>query len=357
MAEVLLIEDLIGTTYGRLTILEEGISYQEPNGKRERMMICQCSCGNTCRKRLKELRKGRGKSCGCIHKEQKIEVKSGDKYNYWTIIKEVAPYVDSQNNKSRKFLAKCICEKESEIILNSLRQGSSKSCGCMIEHKKGATGQRIFEDSPIPEISLEKINKRDLGYWKVIEIVSVERNEKAEVIRIVKTQCKCGFIKECNLNTVGGSRQCFECAMKDIKDKMPEEERKTKRRLSHVYNGMRNRCNNINNKDYKSYGAKGIKIAEEFSPFIKFYSWAVHNGYDVNKNLEIDREDSSKGYSPDNCRFITKTENVLRQLNLTVEDVKFIRNEDFDWEIHRSNYKCSDLTINNIINYISFKEV
>ena len=36
-----------------------------------------------------------------------------------------------------------------------------------------------------------------------------------------------------------------------------------------------------------------------------FYIWAMDNGY--NDNLTIDRIDNERGYSPDNCRWSTKT--------------------------------------------------
>ena len=71
-------------------------------------------------------------------------------------------------------------------------------------------------------------------------------------------------------------------------------------------------------------------------------------------NLEIDREDSTKGYYPENCRFITKYENILRSLNLSMDDLHFIRGEEFKWESHRGNYKCTDKTLKNILEYKSF---
>jgi len=58
---------------------------------------------------------------------QKIEVKTGDKYGRLTIIKEVK----NLNIKNvRFFLCSCECGNEKVIILNSLRSGDTKSCGC-----------------------------------------------------------------------------------------------------------------------------------------------------------------------------------------------------------------------------------
>ena len=65
---------------------------------------------------------------------------------------------------------------------------------------------------------------------------------------------------------------------------------------------MKERCNNPNADNYKWYGAKGISICDEWNNFEPFYNWAVSHGW--RGGLTIDRIDGSKGYSPDNCRFI-----------------------------------------------------
>ena len=41
-----------------------------------------------------------------------------------------------------------------------------------------------------------------------------------------------------------------------------------------------------------------------------FFEWSLSHGY--NENLTIDRLDSNKGYSPDNCQWITASENSKR---------------------------------------------
>ena len=78
-------------------------------------------------------------------------------------------------------------------------------------------------------------------------------------------------------------------------------------RLYRIWKGMKRRCNNVNNPDYqKWYGKYGIKVCDEWNDFEKFREWSLSNGY--NDSLSIDRIDYTKGYSPDNCRWVTARE-------------------------------------------------
>ena len=87
---------------------------------------------------------------------------------------------------------------------------------------------------------------------------------------------------------------------------------KRKKRLKSIYNGMRLRCYNENNVNYKYYGGKGVTICDEWLlSFENFFDWAINNGY--NENLTIDRIDSEKEYSPDNCKWSTKKEQAYNR--------------------------------------------
>ena len=74
------------------------------------------------------------------------------------------------------------------------------------------------------------------------------------------------------------------------------------------YNNMISRCYKSYNYRYKDYGGKGIDVDPEWirSPW-KFQEWAFANGFQ--EGLTIDRIDESRGYYPDNCRWVTLSEN------------------------------------------------
>ena len=71
---------------------------------------------------------------------------------------------------------------------------------------------------------------------------------------------------------------------------------------------MKTRCLNKNVSSYKYYGGRGITVCDEWcNSFMAFYTWAMANGY--RNDLDLDRRDNNKGYSPSNCRFVTRTVN------------------------------------------------
>lgn len=87
----------------------------------------------------------------------------------------------------------------------------------------------------------------------------------------------------------------------------------SKTRLYAIFSGMKQRCYNPDSQHYKWYGAKGITICEEWlgeNGLQSFVEWALNNGYE--EHLSIDRVNSNGSYSPQNCRWITLSENVSR---------------------------------------------
>jgi hypothetical protein len=73
---------------------------------------------------------------------------------------------------------------------------------------------------------------------------------------------------------------------------------------------MKQRCENSSVPHYKRYGGKGVTVCAEWHDFINFEKWSLENGYD--DTLTIDRIENSKGYSPENCRWVS---NLIQQRN------------------------------------------
>ena len=96
-------------------------------------------------------------------------------------------------------------------------------------------------------------------------------------------------------------------------------------RIGSIFNGIKDRCYNKNNKSYKWYGEKGIKICKEWIDNPKLFEiWALSNGYE--DNLTIDRIDENKDYCPENCRWISNSDNAKYKSTTSLIEV--------DGEIH-----------------------
>ena len=88
---------------------------------------------------------------------------------------------------------------------------------------------------------------------------------------------------------------------------MPTTHGLSKTRLYNIWCGMKKRCNSSNNKGYKNYGGRGIKVCEEWNnDFRAFYDWAMKNGY--REDLTLEREEVNEGYCPENCSWIPMSE-------------------------------------------------
>lgn len=71
---------------------------------------------------------------------------------------------------------------------------------------------------------------------------------------------------------------------------------------------MIKRCEHRNRRDYQHYGARGIRVCEEWHDFEVFYEWAMTHGY--RQGLTIDRVNNNAGYNPGNCRWISARANA-----------------------------------------------
>lgn len=77
-----------------------------------------------------------------------------------------------------------------------------------------------------------------------------------------------------------------------------------------VWTNMKARCNNPSNPSYRNYGGRGITYTVEWESFIGFVR---DMGQPPTKDHQLDRINNNKNYSKENCRWATKSEQMLNR--------------------------------------------
>jgi len=173
-----------------------------------------------------------------------------------------------------------------------------------------------------------------------------------------KCKCNCGNIAIISRpNLVSGHTISCGCYKKELmtSNKYKETHNESRTRLYHTWQSMKQRCYDINIKEYKWYGARGIGICIEWMDYISFSNWAKGNGY--KKHLTIDRIDNDGDYEPNNCKWsTTKQQNRNKTTTRFVElngekkglgEWSEILNIPMSTMVNRANRKCSPEQILN----------
>lgn len=123
------INELTGETFGRLEV----IRYEGVNNHRKATWLCRCQCGNTKVLVGSSLISGSVVSCGCFKNSEAKRRFSKDitnkKYGKLTVINREGTHI---TGRSKLALWRCECDCGEEVVVRgaSLRNGSTKSCGC-----------------------------------------------------------------------------------------------------------------------------------------------------------------------------------------------------------------------------------
>jgi hypothetical protein len=156
-------------------------------------------------------------------------------------------------------------------------------------------------------------------------LVVIERNGSKNNRVVWKCKCDCGNVVDVvSQDLTRGHTQSCGCLFLETQTKRLTKHNGTHDRLYIVWQDMKKRCENPNNKSYKYYGARGIKVCKEWHDYSVFKEWAYNNGYDDKAkkfDCTIDRINVNGNYEPNNCRWVDmKVQNANRRNKKEVEE-------------------------------------
>lgn len=200
----------------------------------------------------------------------------------------------------------------------------------------------------------EDIVGKKYGEWTILGYAP-----KVNRMKRVKCQCSCGKICERYFKHLksGASKSCGHQNWKENCRQIGKGNLKytnfnvADTRLYSTWKNMKKRCYCKNNERYKNYGARGIKICDEWlNDFMSFYNWAINNGY--KENLTIDRINNDGNYEPNNCRWATAKQQANNRRKLKTSRYLTYKNKSqtvTEWcKEYNINYSTLSCRINKL---------
>ena len=109
---------------------------------------------------------------------------------------------------------------------------------------------------------------------------------------------------------------------------------------------MKARCLRTTHPKYKRYGGRGITICKEWLDIKNFADWSKKNGWE--QGLTIDRIDNDGNYCPENCRWVSPSENSRKKSTTKISQetaTEIRKRKDENWYDLAKEYGCSHANI------------
>lgn len=233
---------------------------------------------------------------------------AGKTFGKWTVLSHAG---------AKKWRCRCNCGAEKTIEGLTLRDGRSKSCGC----------GRI-------DWGRLKLQGKTFGRLTVISPPLVRESDRRSDYLC---RCSCGTEKRILGSSLvyGTSRSCGCLSIERVRkhgEASPDKETPEYKSWS----SMRARCGNQRHTSYANYGGRGITVCERWGSYANFLA---DMGRRPTREYTLDRIDVNGNYTPENCRWATKSEQSRNRRPIKFGKLENFSTRDLVAELKRRGIK------------------